>query len=443
MKKTAALLTLVLTLGFTFNASAQQAYNSLNDAAHGGHQNGWNQPFHGGHDNGHNDGHNGDHHDGPPMPPPPHPEPWHPGPGPQPGPQQNQNFQLISIGSYSTSSDAENAKNEVVRVLGERGILVMEARVDYNAGYRFTITYNAREQLNVVQYHAGSYSTSSDARAAADKTSAALKAQGRVVIETPVFYNAGYTYTVAYVNMKPGPQQPDQFQKFSSIGAYSTSSDASASRDAAVTALGDIGLVVLEARVEYNAGYRFVITYALDEEVPVEQYHGGSYSTSSDARAAADQAAATMKARGKAVVETNVFYNAGYTFTVAYINLYQGHHQHEDVQTLPSIGSYSTSSDADKAKTAAVSALGGLRLTVMEARVFYNAGYRFEVKYLAREPLNVQQYKGGSYSTSSAAAQGAAQTAAALTTQGNAVVETSVFYNAGYTYTVAYASSRW
>jgi len=471
MKKSATLFTLVFTFGLGFSNAQQgpQQHNNNNNvnpaqvigafadlinAANGnGHNNGWNnQPQHPG-QNGHNDHNNGgypgpqpgypgnnNNHPGP-FPNVPQPTPWHPQ-NPGPGFPQGQFQKLNSIGSYSTSSDAEAAKNEAVRALGELRIPVMEARVEYNAGYRFVITYNYREPLNITKYQGGSYSTSSDARNAANQTVAALKAKGgKVVLETPVFYNAGYTYIVGYMNLYYGTDPEDQLQKFNSVGSYSTSSEASAAKDVAVNVLKEFNITVMEARTEYNAGYRFVITYSCSETMPVEQYRGGSYSTSSAARDAANQTAATLKARGKVVVETPVFYNAGYTYIVAYVTINQGNHQTDQLQTLNSVGAYSTSSEAEAAKVAAINALGELRRTVLEARVEYNAGYRFVITYNARQALSVEKYNGGSYSTSSDARRGADQTVAAMRAQGNIVVlETPVFYNAGYTYTVSYVT---
>ena len=443
MKKTASLVSLLLTFGLTFanaqssnNVNPAQVFNALNaiaNAANGGHQNGWNnQPQHGGFD-GHND------HGGFQPPVVPQPTPWHPQ---QPGFPQGQFLTLNSIGSYSSSSDADAAKTAAVSVLNGMGITVMEARTEYNSGYRFVITYSARQPLTINQYQGGSYSSSSDARAAADNTAAVLKAKGnKAVIETPVFYNSGYTYIVAYVNMYQGADPEDQLQKLPSIGSYSSSSEAAAAKDAAVAVLKNFNIPVLEARVEYNSGYRFVITYACSQAMPVEQYKGGSYSSSSDARAAADQAAATLKAKGKVVVETPVFYNSGYTFTIEYFTYQQGPHQTDQLQTLNSIGAYASSSEADAAKTAAVAALGDLRRTVLEARVEYNSGYRFVITYNAREPLNVEKYNGGTYSSSTDARAAADQTIAAMRAQGNVVVlESPVFYNSGYTYTVGYVT---
>lgn len=470
MKKIAALLTLALTFGFNFSATAQQGpgnhqpnpgpqqqsngitpaqavgiFAAIVNAANGGQPNVWGgQPqhggSHGGHPGGHPGGNNGGHPGGYPPPPVPQPNPWHP--GPQPGYPQGQFQKLNSIGSYSTSSDAEAAKNEAVRALGELRIQVLEARVEYNSGYRFVITYNYREPLTINKYQGGTYSTSSDARNAASMTAAALKAKGgKAVIETPVFYNSGYTYIVGYLNLYQGVDPEDRLQKLPSIGSYSTSSEAAEARNAAVEVLKNFNITVMEARVEYNSGYRFVITYALSEAMPVEQYRGGSYSTSSNARNAARQTAETLKARGKVVVETPVFYSSGYTYIVGYVTIQQGHHQTDQLQTLSSVGAYSTSSEADAARTAAVAGLGELRRTVLESRVEYNSGYRFVITYNAREALRVEQYRGGTYSTSSDARRGADQTVAAMRAQGNIVVlETPVFYSGGYTYTVAYVT---
>ena len=483
MKQLAALLTFVLSFGFNFANAGQPgpvqhqppqqhsnditpgqvigAFGSLINAANGSHQNGWNGPSHnngnnnshnngghnnGGHNNGnqngHNNGNNGNYNPNIPVVPPPHVEPWQPW-QPQHNPNYGQVQTFNSIGSYSTSSEAGAAKDEAVRVMRDLRLNVKEARVFYNSGYRFVVSFTGRGNLDVAKYNAGTYSTSSEARQAANQTVAALRGKGKIVIETPVFYNSGYTYTVAYVDPY-GQDQDDQLQKMNSVGSYSTSSEATAARNEAVRVLADMQITVLEARVEYNSGYRYVITYGLREPLPVEEYRGGSYSTSSEARRAAGQTAETLKARGKAVIETPVFYNSGYTYTVAYINLREGHHQGGgQLQTMNSIGSYATSSEANAAKDAAAAVMGALRATVLEARVEYNSGYRFVITYTSRRPLNIEQYRGGSYSTSSEARQAAGQTAAAMRNQGLTVLETPVFYNSGYTYIVGYVSPRW
>ena len=177
--------------------------------------------------------------------------------------------------------------------------------------------------------------------------------------------------------------------------------------------------------------------------MPVEQYRGGSYGSSSDARNAANRTAETLKAKGNVIVEMPVFYNSGYTYIIGYVKMEQGHHQNDQLQTVNSIGAYGSSAEASAAKDAAVAALSELRRTVLEARVEYNGGYRIVITYNAREALLVEQYRGGTYGSSSAARQGADQTVAAMRTQGNiVVVETPVFYNAGYTYTVGYVTRR-
>ncbi|MCX5793404.1 MAG: hypothetical protein NTY45_14480 [Elusimicrobia bacterium] len=467
MNKLAALFTLVLTFGFSFPGAAQpgpgeqhpkpgvqqqagditpaqifNAFGALINAANGGQHGGPGFPGQqpGGFPGGHNGGYPGGSHN--PPPPVPQPGPWHP----QPGFPQGQFQKLNSIGSYASSSEAEAAKNETVRALGELRVMVAEARVEYNSGYRFVITYSSREQLTVNQYRGGTYPSSTDARKAADMTAAALKAKGsKVVVETPVFYNSGYTYIVGYVNLYQGQDPDDQLQKLPSITAYPTSTEADAAKTAAVNLLKSFEVTVLEARVEYNSGYRFVITYALREPMPEEQYRGGTYPTSTDARNAANQTAEALRAKGKAIVETPVFYNSGYTYIIAYVTVaQQGHHQTDQLQTLSSIGAYATSTEAEAAKAAAVAALGELRLTVLESRVAYNSGYRFTITYNARQPLNVEQYNGGAYPTSAGARQGADQTVAAMRAQGNIVVlETPVFYSSGYTYSVSYVTRRW
>ncbi|MDA8245116.1 MAG: hypothetical protein M0025_13470 [Elusimicrobia bacterium] len=476
MKKTAGMLSVVLSLGLGAAGAQQQnnnaapgqaagAVGALINAASGGYGNGWHNGhdgWNGGHDNGWHNGHDGypgyPGHGGQPgypgnpgypgypgnpgwNPPPvvPQPQPWHP------GPQFGQTQKMTSIGSYNTPSEANAAKDEAVKVLRDMRLMVLESRVEYNSGYRFVITYDARGPVQVEQYRGGSYNTPSEAREAAAKSAAALKGRGNAVIETPVFYSGGYTYIVGYVDAYPGVDEDSRVQVLPSAGSYNTPSEAKTAKDEAVRQLGSVGMTVLEDRVFYNSGYRFEIKYMFRVPLTVEQYKGGSYSTPSAARDAAAQTAASLKARGNVVLETPVFYSGGYTYIVSYLGRPGGYPGYggQQLQTMNSIGAYNTPSEANAARDAAVSALGEFRVAVLEARVEYNSGYRFVITYNARRPLELLRYDAGTYYTPSAARDAAAQTAQAMRDQGYVVLETPVYYNGGYTYSVSYAARRW
>ena len=351
MKKIAALLALGLSFSFNFPAAAQQgpgnhppkpgaqqpsneptpgqifgAFGALIDAANGGqpqfgghnnggHNNGWNN----GHNNGQNNGHNGGYPPYPPFPPQPQPWPNQPQP-PQPGPWQGQFQTLNSIGSYSSNSDAASARDMAMGALSYLRLQVMESRVEYNSGWRYVIKYTSQQPLPVAQYRGGAYTSSGDAKAAADKTAEALKAQGKVIVEMPVFYSNGWTYIVGYVSLNQGPYQNDQLQKLPSVGSYTSSGEAAAARDYALRVMGDFRIPVMESRVEYNSGWRFEIVYNAPQPLYVQQYRGGSYSSSSDARNSAEQSASAMTAQRYTVIEKPVFYSSGWTYIVAYIS---------------------------------------------------------------------------------------------------------------------------
>ncbi len=349
MKKLAALLTLGLSFGLSFPAAAQQGpgnhqpnpgvqqpsndptpaqifglFGALVNAANGGQS-----PF-GGNPGGHNGGYPGNHpgghnggypgpgwHNGPPYyPPVPQPQPW----PPQPGPWQGQFQTLNSIGSYSSNSDAASARDMAMGALSYLRLQVMESRVEYNSGWRYVIKYTSQQPLPVAQYRGGSYSSSSDAKAAADRTAEVLKTQGKVIVEMPVFYSNGWTYIVGYVSLNQYPYQNEQLQKLPSIGSYSSSSEAAAARDYALRVMSDFRIPVMESRVEYNSGWRFEIVYNAPQPLYVQQYRGGSYSSSSDARNSAEQTASAMAAQRNIVIEKPVFYNSGWTYIIGYIS---------------------------------------------------------------------------------------------------------------------------
>ncbi len=295
----------------------------------------------------------------PPQPGYP-PQPWNPGYPPQPWTppvQQTRQFSFES-GSFTFGSEADDSRETAVRALRRAGYAVLEERDNFTS---YSLVFLAPAYLKIDRYESGDFTFSSEAKKAADDCVRAMERQGNVVLERNV---SGTRFTVSYLGRGHGSYTETQTYE---SGSFTFSSDAERAMDDAAEAIKRLGGTVLEKR---RNGTRFTITYQAPYRLETQTYESGSFTFGSEAERAMDDAAAALsRLNGVAVLEKR---RDGTRFTLVFFSRTR-------IETLKyESGSFTFSSEAKRAADEAAAAFASQGLVVLEKNV---SGTRFTITY--------------------------------------------------------------
>jgi glutaredoxin-related protein len=286
----------------------------------------------------------------------------------------------------------------------------------------------------------------------------------------------GHPTNPGYPPYYPPTEQMQQFRFESSSFVFG--SDARQSLENAAAALQRAGHIVLEKRNNFNS---YTLVFRAPSSLKVQKYVSGNFVFGSEAQRAAEEFVLAMQGQGKVVLEKNVSAN---TFTVSYLtSVHSGYTQQQTYRS----GNFVFGSDAARSMTETVTALQGMGAVVLEKRleatsytIVYQYSYKLETQnyasgnfifgsdaarsmtetaealkrvnglvvlekrlagtsynivFFAPYSLQPQKYVSGNYTFGSDAQRAAAETAAALASQGMIILEKNV---AGTQFTITY-----
>ncbi|OGR77540.1 MAG: hypothetical protein A2X32_01325 [Elusimicrobia bacterium GWC2_64_44] len=207
--------------------------------------------------------------------------------------------------------------------------------------------------------------------------------------------------------MNPGypPYYPPQVQiqqfRFQS-SSFVFGSDARQSMENAADALRRAGYTVLEKRNDFNA---YTLVFLAPSSLRVQKYVSGNFVFGSEAQRAAEEFVRAMEGQGKVVLEKNV---SGTSFTVSYLT--SGYGGYTQQQTYRS-GNFVFGSDAQRSLNETAAALQGIGAVILEKRL---EGTSYTIVFQYSYKLETQNYASGNFVFGSDAQRSMAETAEAL-----------------------------
>ncbi len=224
----------------------------------------------------------------------------------QPGPWATQTYTFQS-GEFSFNNEAKDAMDEAVRQLAAAGCAVMESRLNWA---QYTLVFTAPARTSIEKYTSGQYGFNNEAKAEMQRTIAALKQSGKIILEARLDWTV---FTISYLERTGGGYEESWNTQTFQSGQFSFNDEAKSAMDEAVGQLNAAGYPILESRLNWA---QYTLTFTAPARVQLQRYTSGQYGFSGEAKAGMEQAVRAMKQSGKIVLEARLNRAA---FTISYL----------------------------------------------------------------------------------------------------------------------------